>query len=63
MYIDHDENRTANQIYLMDSNWNIKNEMFWRLSYLSYSLGYLESVSLLRTAPTAECLPGKIMNK
>ena len=30
----------ANQIYLLDSNWNIKNEMFRRLSYLSYSLGY-----------------------
>ena len=25
----------ANQIYLLDSNWNIKNEMFRRLSYLS----------------------------
>ena len=30
----------ANQIYLLDGNWNIKNEMFRRLSYLSYSLGY-----------------------
>ena len=30
----------ANQIYLLDSNWNIKNEIFRRLSYLSYSLGY-----------------------
>ena len=25
----------ANQIYLLESNWNIKNEMFRRLSYLS----------------------------
>ena len=40
MYIGHDENRTANQIYLLDSNWNIRNEIFRRSSYLSYSLGY-----------------------
>ena len=38
--IGHDENRTANQIYLLDSNWNIRNEIFRRSSYLSYSLGY-----------------------
>ena len=40
MYTGHDENRTANQIYLLDSNWNIRNEIFRRSSYLSYSLGY-----------------------
>ena len=39
-----------NQIYLLDSNWNIKNEMFRRLSYLSYSLGYLRAVSFLRNS-------------
>ena len=27
MYIGHHENRTANQIYLVDSNWNIRNEI------------------------------------
>ena len=40
VYIGHDENRTANQIYLLDSNWNIRNEIFIWSSYLSYSLGY-----------------------
>ena len=39
-YMGHDENRMANQIYLLDSNWNIKNKMFRRSSHLSYSLGY-----------------------
>ena len=57
-YVGHDVNRTANQVYLVDSNWNIRNEIFRRSTYLSYSLGYW-SVSLLRNAATVECLPGK----
>ena len=40
LYTGHDENKTAYQILLLDSNWNIKNELFRRSSYLSYSLGY-----------------------
>ena len=36
----HDENRTANQIYLLDSNWNVNNKMVRRSSYLSFSLAY-----------------------
>ena len=40
MYKGHDENRAANQIYLLDSNWNVKNEIFRKSSYLSYSLVY-----------------------
>ena len=54
----HDKNRTANEIYLLDSNWNIKNKMFRRLSYVLLSW-LLESVSFVRKAATAENLPGK----
>ena len=39
-YMGPDENRTAIQIYLLDSNWNVKNEIFRKSSYLSYSLVY-----------------------
>ena len=58
MYMGHDENRTANEIYLLDGNWNIKNEMFRRSSYVLLSW-LLESVSFVRKAATTECLPGK----
>ena len=54
----YDKNRTTNEIYLLDSNWNIKNKMFRRLSYVLLSW-LLESVSLVRKAATAEYLPGK----
>ena len=36
MYIGHDENRTANQIYLLDSNWNITNEIFRNIFLLLF---------------------------
>ena len=36
IYIGHDKQRTADQIYLLDSNRNIIDEMFRRSSYLSY---------------------------
>ena len=58
MYIGHDKNRMANEIYLLDSNWNIKNEMFRRSRYVLLPW-LLQSVSLVRKAATAECLPGK----
>ena len=58
-YVGHDENRTANQIYLVDPQLKYQKRNFQTVD-LSVLLSWLlESMSLLRNAATVECLPGK----
>ena len=51
MYIGHDENRTANQIYLLDK----KVELSVLISWL-----FCRRLCLCLETANAECLPGKI---
>ena len=60
MYIGHDENRTASQNYLLDSNGNIRKRKVQKVELSILVSCLLESASLLRNAvATAGCLSGK----
>ena len=66
MYMGHDENRTRNEIYLLDNNRKSKTKCSEGRVICLYSLCYfIESTSLLRKVATAEYVPGKrlLLNK
>ena len=61
MYMGQDENRTANQNYLLDSNWHIKNEIS-EGGVICLTLLAIRVCLCWETA-TEECLPGKRLQR